>query len=612
MSTRAPGRAAAGILLVWYALTAARGLMWFDTAEFALVGAQWGLGHPPGQPLYTVLLGLAALLPGDPLVAMNFVSVLCAALCVLPAERLMARLTEIGPRLRFALLLAVGAMTPVWDQATRIELYAPATLLVLLVLDLGQRAHEEARLGPRTWLLLGALTGLIAGFNPVFALLAGVSVGLLATPALLRAGPLPFLKAVGAAALTAGLVTGLAYLYVWQVRGATHTLVWGPLQTGADWLAYLGGRDYAHTEHGAWGAVPGHFALWCIWLAAQGALPVFLTGLLGWCVALRRHLILWALPMGVGAAFAFTYGEFHPQVPDYNGYLMPALWMGAIGAAGLLQRVPRLAPAMVGLLLLSSTVLSYRPVWQRTRAGIVAPRSLATATLDSLPERALLLVESDHLVFPLMYLQSVEGRRRDVVVFNTGFGASSWYWRWLRAQHPDLPEVPLAAPNTTVRLQRLIAAAGRPVHAESVGWAFRLRAQPCPATWSFALGRDCEGIDDAPEAFEALLQKAVAGPAGVDLISRRVLAAVGLTRAAGLWALGDASGALRALKAPLPEGGGLPVPVGLKRPRDAKPLRAEAPVLIGHPDLNRRMGAAILALLERPEAPAWLRVQGDL
>ena len=46
-----PGLIAAALLLAWYAATMARGLLWFDTGELALVGSTLGLGHPPGHGL---------------------------------------------------------------------------------------------------------------------------------------------------------------------------------------------------------------------------------------------------------------------------------------------------------------------------------------------------------------------------------------------------------------------------------------------------------------------------------------------------------------------------------------------------------------------------------
>lgn len=591
--TRWPARAAAGILLLWYGLTMARDLLWFDTGELALVGAQFGLGHPPGQPVYTLLLGLFARLPGvDPLLGMNLFSALCAALCALPAGALIRRcLPEVSPGARFVCLLAIGAIAPVWDQASRIELYALASLLSLCILAGGAARPTRAR----DWAVLGALTGLLVGVNPIFAIAAATGAGLFALPALLQARRLP--HALGAAIITSVAVAGLGYAYVFAVRDAPDRMVWGPLQSGADWWAYLTGRDYGHTAHSAWSAVPTHLWQWFEWLLGQGALPAVALGWLGWALpAARRGIALLALPLLAGVAFTFTYGVFHPQVPDYNGYLMPALWLGAVGLAAIAHRI-HWGVALAVLLLTAST--GARPIWQRSRANVDLPRRLASRLLADLPQRALLIVESDHLVFPLMYLQGVEHQRPDVVVFNAGFGASSWYWAWQRRLHPDLPAINLAAPDTATRLRRLSRAGDRPVFAESVGWAGHLRTRPCPRGLVFGLGPTCAFGDDPPDAWDTLYARP-----STDPITRRVVAAEAWRRAQGLWLMGDARGAIEALRG----GADLPVPRALQVPPNRRPLPpSDAPVLIGDPLRNRAVGAQLLTLCgQRSAAEAWL------
>jgi len=308
----------------------------------------------------------------------------------------------------------------------------------------------------------------------------------------------------------------------------------------------------------------------------------------------------------VGAAFTFTYGTYYPEVPDYTGYLLPTLWLSAVGVGGLLRSVAPTRAAVLGAVLaVVGLTTGERPVWKRPLAGLDLPQVLAGAWLDAAPPRAILLVESDHLVFPLMYLQGAEKRRPDVVVINVGFANSSWYWRWLYAQHRDLPEISLAAPSVPARLRRLIdAAPERPVISETIGWAFYLRLPPCPATWGFGLGAGCAGLVDDPAAFHDTLRVAFAGPAGEEPISYRVVAGVAWRRAEGLWALGDASGALAALRAGIAEGERLPVPPDLIRPLKAPPLVGDGPLLLGHPDRNRTLGAWALEILGRTDDAA--------
>lgn len=592
---RWPGWAAAALLLLWYGLTMARDLLWFDTGELALVGYQFGLGHPPGQPLYTVLLGLFARLPGvDPLVGMNLFSAVCAAACAVPAAAMLRRFVpDLVPAGQLVCLLAVGALAPVWDQASRIELYALASLLSLSILAGASARPTRAR----TWLLLGAGVGLLAGVNPVFALAAALGAGLYALPTLRREKRL--LVAILCAAGAAVVMTLAAYAYVFIVRDAPDRMVWGPLETGADWIAFLTGRDYGHTAHSAWGAVPAHIFEWLLWLAEQGALPVVLLGGVGWAARAetRRAVVLLGLPLIAGVAFSFTYGTYFPQVPDYNGYLMPALWMSVIGLAALVQR----SHVGVGVVLLVLTMVTgARPVWDRDRSGIDLPRRLAQRVLDDLPPNALLIVESDHLVFPLMYLQAVEGARPDVVVFNAGFGASSWYWAWQYRLHPELPKISLAAPTTADRLKRLAIAAKRPVFAESVRWAGAMRARPCARGLTFGIGPTCGIGADLPGALDVYRS----GGQG-DPITTRVIAAELRRRAEGLWLLGEAEAALATIAVGQPEGLPLPTLTPVDQPR---PLPAsQTPILIGSTEFNRVLGAGILHLCGRPaESEAWL------
>ncbi len=574
MSQR-PGGAAFAVLLGWYAATMARGLAWFDAGELALVAYQLGLGHPPGQPLYTMVLAVFARLPGvDPLVGMNLLSALTAAACALPADALLRRFTEATPKVRFLVLLSVGAVAPMWDQGTRIELYGLATLGFLTLLAAGVAAVEARHADRVTWLGLGVMSGLLACVNPVFALGAALTVGLYALPMLGRSTPAAVVSAACGAAI--GL---LPYLYVYAVHDATDRMVWGELSSWVGVRAYLTGADYAHTAHGAWTEVPAHIAQWLLWLTLEGGAVVLVLATFGWAsTMLRPHLLVLVLPALTGAAFVFTYGTaFHPEIPDYNGYLAPAFWVGACGLAVVLSRLAH-PPLWAGAVLLATLCLSQRPVWERTRADLDAPRALATAWLESAPPDAVLLVESDHLVFPLMYVQEAEGKRPDVVVFNIGFGASSWFFRHLYRRHPDLPRIELRAPDTRTRVARLIAGTTRAVIAERGDILAALGHRPCARTWGVTT-HPCSADADAFAA-------AISGWRTTDPITRNVLAALAFDRVATLWALGDMSGALTALR----DDPSLPVPRGLARPVNAPPLQHLFPVLIGSAHENRLVG----------------------
>lgn len=602
----------------------ARDLMWFDSGELALVGQQLGLGHPPGQPLYTLLLGLAGRLPFiPPLVAMNLLSALPAALCALPADALLRRLTSLAAPGRVLLLLAAGALAPVWDQASRIEVYALAALLLLVLLAVGLRAREVHPAAPGAWAVIGLLAGLLGAVNPVFAVAGLGTVILVAAPPLRRTG---FRAAgrVGLATAAGGVLGSIPYLYVLLVRGRTDRLVWGDFGSLQGVWHYFSLADYGGTArhaHGAWGlTLLENLGTWAAWLLAQGSFAVVAVGLAGWLLSgpTRRRILLPAGLLAAGCAFSMSYGGYHPDVPDTNGYLTPALWLAPVGLGALLQRVrPRLALVLASALLLSTLLLGERPVWKRSLAGVRMPRELAAAWLEQAPPNGLLLVGSDHLVFPAMYLQQVEGLRPDVVLFNFGFGASSWYWRHLYGRHPELARISLRAPSTTVRLRRLLEAEPeRPVVVEDLPLALELGGPSCPLPWGVGLGVSCASPATSPEGaadpFSRLMTRWWASPAGKDPISQRILARLARTRAVVHWAEGRPRQALQALLLGVQpdRAATLSVPDGLPLLPPGAPLPEPEPLvgdhLIGSPVGNLRLGAYLLAALgARAEAAQW-------
>ena len=154
----------------FYWLTSAPGLQWFDSGELALVGAQGGLGHPPGQPLVTFIHLLLAegarRFSLDPLIGISLLSPLSMGWALSELMRVnVLFFRRIGLNLSSRqLLLSAALLTvsyPIWDQARRVEVYALALALALASL----RASESLR--PR---IAGIFLGGCAACNPLFAL----------------------------------------------------------------------------------------------------------------------------------------------------------------------------------------------------------------------------------------------------------------------------------------------------------------------------------------------------------------------------------------------------------------------------------------------------------
>ena len=140
-----------------YALTAAPGIvnLFDDSLEFQVVGPTFGIAHPTGYPLYTLLSGIwsRVLFPfGNWAWRMNLFSAVAAATAVclvfLLAQRLVT--TVGGAPNRWAGItaaLAFGLVPVWWQQATMAEVYALhgvfVAAILLLTIGINQTLHPD-------------------------------------------------------------------------------------------------------------------------------------------------------------------------------------------------------------------------------------------------------------------------------------------------------------------------------------------------------------------------------------------------------------------------------------------------------------------------------------
>ena len=205
--------------LLFYAGTAAPSIvaLFDDSLEFQLVLPTFGIAHPTGYPLYTLVGGVwSNFFPfGNWAWRVNILSAVAAAGAVALVFVLTQRLTAVNGRgdlwAGSAAAIAFGFGAVWWSQATVAEVYAAHNLLVAAVLLIA--VDLPALRGPaadcRMTLLL-ALIGLgLAHHRTTMLLLPGLAVYMLWTmPALRRRRPVWLLWS---AALLAPL---LLYVYI--------------------------------------------------------------------------------------------------------------------------------------------------------------------------------------------------------------------------------------------------------------------------------------------------------------------------------------------------------------------------------------------------------------
>jgi transmembrane protein TMEM260 (protein O-mannosyltransferase) len=144
-ATRTALLAAASLAIV-YVATLAPGVTFWDAGEFIAAAHGLGIPHPPGTPLFVVLLSawgrLFGFLPFA--TATNLFSSACTAAAVGLTALWIGRATN-EPLAGLAAGVAAGAMSTVWQNATETEVYAASLLLsvaAIVAADRGGRTGD--------------------------------------------------------------------------------------------------------------------------------------------------------------------------------------------------------------------------------------------------------------------------------------------------------------------------------------------------------------------------------------------------------------------------------------------------------------------------------------
>jgi hypothetical protein len=143
---RGAGVLAGAALLSVYALTLAPDVTFWDAGEFIAAAHALGIPHPPGTPLYVLLLNVwAKLLFFLPFaVATNLFSAACTAGAAALVGRMVHRWTGEW-WMGISAAIAAGGMSSVWLNATETEVYAVSLALGTLMVWAADAAGREDR-----------------------------------------------------------------------------------------------------------------------------------------------------------------------------------------------------------------------------------------------------------------------------------------------------------------------------------------------------------------------------------------------------------------------------------------------------------------------------------
>jgi hypothetical protein len=487
------------LALLLYGWTAAPGLTWAhqaaDGAELLAAAQINGVPHPPGYPLYMLLLrGWLAvsglLLPHVGLARLgNLLSVLCAALSVGVTALVAYGLVAASPqRWLWAGLAALAwALSPLlWSQALVTEVYALHALLLAL---LGWVVLQPRR----RWLpfLLIVAAG-VAHHLTFILLLPAVIYHWWATYQAKTRALVQVVVGVGG-----GVLIGLlCYVRTPLAAGAVPPPLvnWGYADnwTGFWWL--VSGAAYrGYLFSGATGDLFGRFTGWAYTVTNQYTpvgLALSLLGLSNWDrqqPVLRTFSILWIVPVSIYAISYYTR--------DSEIYLLPVAWIMALWlAVGLAElgemgqaRWPQqpVAVALGGVLAVGLCLLLAFRLPTLTLRGDRAAQAFVADAARVLEPQSLVISLEDAETFALWYGAWGSGELSEaapgLVLINYSLYQFDWYRRLLQERYP---EIVTDQPSVEVILAEQSAI--RPIFfSEQLSYIPAERLQPVGPLWRY-------------------------------------------------------------------------------------------------------------------------------
>ena len=447
----AVGAAVAAIVATVYGMTVAHDIVVGDTPELITASIVLGVAHPPGYPVFTLLGHLFSLFPAGPLpLRVNLMAVVCDVVAVVFVYFTALRLSRNRPASACAAL--VLAFNPVfWSWSLAAEVFplnnALAAAMTYFLVAWHDQPERPGFLAAAAFLaglgMANQLTIVLLGPAVLFALYRR-RTQLMARPSVIT---------ISAAALMLGL---LPYAYLpWAARG--HPIWnWGDPSSLTNFLAVVTRKHFGTLQLANASKFVGGspFAR----IIALGASFSVLGGLLLLLGAVRaRHIwYFWFCLVG----FAFTgpifsaYANLNVSVGPTRFvlerfFLLPHVILAPLMAYGVFliaDAIGSMAPAIrpystalstfaVVLIVLAGVVANYRTMDQSRNH---TARRFAEDVFATLDRGAILLMNGDEVILPLVYLQEAEGYRPDVALVIFPFLNTDWYVPQLRRQYPTL------------------------------------------------------------------------------------------------------------------------------------------------------------------------------
>ncbi len=424
---------------------------WGDDGYLVSSLVTFGLGHPPGHPVYMLTEKPFSWLPfGDIAHRISLFSTFAVSLAIVLTGNLLISALNFNKSVRFAalpgmiLMLSLLLAHPyVRHQSGRAETYALHLLLLSILLT-----TALTRPGIRPAFATAFLSGILLGNQLLLAALAGP--GLAIAWIMLLKKKVFSLKNI--AFSTVFFILGCSvYIYLPIRSRAKPAVQWDDIHRFQKFLDYATAKTYQSQFFMDGKTIGGtrldHLLLLKEKMFATFGFNIMLLSLAGFALAMlhRRMRYFIVLIVGVTTAFGSIYCQnFELSNWDFQGYLLPFLVLIAITAGLFLNYLVGLKERQTYLISSVALVLAVTPLVQIPGLNRISPlpectyaRLCGISFLETAPPSAIIFTRSD-LVYILKYLQTVERYRTDITLISMNKLIRSRNQAFLSREYPDV------------------------------------------------------------------------------------------------------------------------------------------------------------------------------
>lgn len=446
-----------------YLITLAPGIVFGDSADLIMSAHFWGVPHPPGYPLFTILAKIFSFLPLKNIAfRVNLLTALIAStaallnffivMAIIPKEQ--ETINKVLPAASASLLFAFSYTF--WSHSIITEFVSLEILLLSGLILLSLKWVENKKVA--YLYALSFLYGLAVSNRPTTLFFAPAFLYIIASiePKIFTNTKRILIS------LTLGFLGLLPYLYL-PISAARNPLRnWGDVRTWNNFWNHLTAAEYrSHFQFFPAATIADQITAYIPLLLRQFTPAILAIALIGifWTAKQKpKNLLYLFFLFLLNFAYAINVYQISELILYLPGFLILAFLIG-LGLNFIITSAKSISSPLffstAFLIALLPMILIGKNFSILKNRNACFAKDYTQNVLNSLDRNALLVFDGDNL-FPIEYFHLVERKRPDVALVSKSSLRKDWYLKQLKRTAPHL-KIPSRQKTLEATLRKLVS-----------------------------------------------------------------------------------------------------------------------------------------------------------